>query len=272
MIATPARVLIIAGSDSGGGAGIQGDIKTVTALGGYAMTAITAITIQNTIGVQGFHPVPPQIIAGQIQAVMSDIGADAIKTGMLVSAEVVEAIADALLAYASVPLVVDTVMIAKGGTALLDAGGVEAMKKRLFPQAALVTPNAPEAARLTGIEVRTPDDLARAGQILRDLGARAVLVKGGHLSGDIVTDVLVDASGVHMFPGPRLSNPSTHGTGCALASAIATGLAQGLALQDAVVQARALVQEAIRNGLAFGRGIGPLNHLRGWRSPDRSRT
>jgi hydroxymethylpyrimidine/phosphomethylpyrimidine kinase len=261
MIATPARVLIIAGSDSGGGAGIQGDIKTVSALGAYSMTAITAVTMQNTMGVQGVHPVPPDIIAAQIRAVMSDIGADAIKTGMLVSAEAVEAIAEALSPYVSVPLVVDTVMIAKGGAALLDEAGVEAMKTRLFPRATLVTPNAPEAARLTGIQVETPEDLARAGAILRDSGARAVLVKGGHLKGDTVTDVLVDDTGVQVFSGPRLSNPSTHGTGCALASAIATGLAQGLSLQDAIIRARSFIQEAIRSGLALGRGTGPLNHL-----------
>ena len=261
MIAKPARVLIIAGSDSGGGAGIQADIKTVTALGGYAMTAITAVTVQDTTGVHSFHPVPPRIVADQIRAVMDDIGADAIKTGMLVSAATVEAIADALARYARVPLVVDTVMIAKGGTALLDAPGVEAMKRRLFPLAALITPNAPEAARLAGIGVESPDDLMRAGAMLREQCATAVLVKGGHLEGETVTDVLVDRNGVHEFAAPRLANPSTHGTGCTLASAIATGLAQGMALHDAVVRARAFVREAIRTGLPFGHGTGPLNHL-----------
>ncbi|HEY4264513.1 MAG TPA: bifunctional hydroxymethylpyrimidine kinase/phosphomethylpyrimidine kinase [Micropepsaceae bacterium] len=255
----PARVLIVAGSDSGGGAGIQADIKTVTALGGYAMTAVTAITVQDTTGVHGFHPVPPGIVADQMRVVLADIGADAIKTGMLVSAACVEAVAAALAAYASVPLVVDTVMIAKGGHALLDDAGVDAMRRLLFPLAALITPNAPEAARLTGIAVRSPEDSARAGMILRDAGARAVLMKGGHISGDLVTDVLVDDEGVHQFTAPRIANPSTHGTGCTLASAIAVGLAQGLPLRDAVIRARNFVQEAIRNGLAFGHGTGPVN-------------
>jgi hydroxymethylpyrimidine/phosphomethylpyrimidine kinase len=162
----PARVLIVAGSDSSGGAGIQADIKTATALGAYAMTAITAVTVQDTRGVQSFHSVPPKIVGDQITAVLSDIGADAIKTGMLVSAAIVETVADALQPYRSIPLVVDTVMIAKGGTALLDDAGVDAMKKQLFPVATLITPNAPEASRLAGFAVETPDDLVRAGQRL----------------------------------------------------------------------------------------------------------
>jgi len=258
---TPARLLIIAGSDSGGGAGIQADIKTVTALGGYAMTAVTAVTVQDTTGVHGFHPVPPKVIADQIRAVMGDIGADAIKTGMLVSAAAVEAIADALAPYRSVPLVVDTVMIAKGGSALLDDAGVEAMRKRLFPIAALITPNAPEAARLTSIAVNSVADAVRAAQMLKENGARAVLVKGGHLAGDTVTDVLVDETGARKFESPRIESTSTHGTGCTLASAIAVGLAQGMALQDAIIRALIFVQEAIRTGLPFGAGTGPLNHI-----------
>jgi hydroxymethylpyrimidine/phosphomethylpyrimidine kinase len=266
MIAGPARVLIIAGSDSGGGAGIQADIKTVTALGAYAMTAVTAITVQDTTGVHGFHPVPPDIVADQIRVVLGDIGADAIKTGMLVSAACVEAVAGALAPYKSVPLVLDTVMIAKGGRALLDDAGIDAMCRLLFPMAALITPNAPEAARLTGIAVDTPEDCARAGVMLREAGARAVLVKGGHVAGDSVTDVLVDGAGAYKFTAARIRNPSTHGTGCTLASAIATGLAQGLALQDAVVAARSFVQEAIRNGLALGHGTGPVGIGRAARS------
>jgi hydroxymethylpyrimidine/phosphomethylpyrimidine kinase len=273
----PPRILIIAGSDSGGGAGIQADIKTVTALGGYAMTAITAVTVQDTTGVHGFHAVPPQIVGHQIRVTLTDIGADAIKTGMLVSAAHVNAIADSLSSpvvtgevrrrggggVGSIPLIVDTVMIAKGGAALLDQAGVEAMKRRLFPLATLITPNAPEAAVLTGITINTPDDAARAGSILHEKGAHAVLVKGGHLSGDTVTDVLIDETGVHRFTSPRLSNPSTHGTGCTLASAIATYLVRGLPLSDAVERSRAFVQEAIRTGLPFGHGIGPVNHLHG---------
>jgi hydroxymethylpyrimidine/phosphomethylpyrimidine kinase len=259
----PARVLIVAGSDSSGGAGIQADIKTATALGAYAMTAITAVTVQDTRGVQSFHSVPPKIVGGQITAVLSDIGADAIKTGMLVSTAIVETVADALQPYRSIPLVVDTVMIAKGGTALLDDAGVDAMKKQLFPVATLITPNAPEASRLAGFAVETPDDLVRAGQRLVSEGARAVFVKGGHLAGDTVVDVLIDATGVHMFRAQRIENTSTHGTGCTLATAIAVGLAQGLSLKDSVVRARAYLHEAIRTGLAIGHGTGPVNHLHG---------
>ena len=258
---TPARLLIIAGSDSGGGAGIQADIKTATALGAYAMTAITAVTVQDTTGVQGFHVVPPAVIADQIRAVLGDIGADAIKTGMLVSAAAVRAIADALAPYASVPLVVDTVMIAKGGRALLDDDGVAAMQKFLLPRAALITPNAPEAARLAGMAVESVDDAVRAASVLKERGARAVLVKGGHIDGDTVTDVLIDETGVQRFVSPRIRSASTHGTGCTLASAVAVGLAQGMALREAVIRARSFVQGAIRTGLTLGRGTGPLNHL-----------
>lgn len=260
-LVTPARVLIVAGSDSSGGAGIQADIKTIAALGAYAMTAITAVTVQNTTGVKSFHPVPPKVVADQIDAVLSDIGADAVKTGMLVDAATVEAVAVALSAYAGTPIVVDTVMIAKGGATLLDDAGVDAMRTSLFPLAALITPNAPEAAFLAGLSVETPDDLARAGEKLLAQGARAVLVKGGHLKGDTVTDVLVDTNGTQMFRTRRIDNPSTHGTGCTLASAIAAGLAQGLTLEQAVVRARHYVEAAIRTGLAIGRGIGPVNHL-----------
>ncbi|MSP94085.1 MAG: bifunctional hydroxymethylpyrimidine kinase/phosphomethylpyrimidine kinase [Alphaproteobacteria bacterium] len=256
-----ARVLIIAGSDSGGGAGIQADIKTATVLGAYAMTAITAVTVQDTTGVHAFHTVPPDIVAGQIRVVLSDIGADAIKTGMMASAEIVETVVGALASYAAIPLVVDTVMIAKGGSSLVDDSGVEAMKRLLIPRATLITPNAPEAARLTGLEVETQDDLVRAGKKLMEQGARAVLVKGGHLAGDHVTDVLVDSTGVHLFRTRRIETTSTHGTGCTLATAIAAGLAQGLSLEDAVARARNYLQDALRGGLALGRGTGPLNHM-----------
>jgi hydroxymethylpyrimidine/phosphomethylpyrimidine kinase len=211
--------------------------------------------------VRSFHAIPPEIIAGQIEAVLSDIGADAIKTGMLVSADTVEAVTGAFRGHDGVPLVVDTVMIAKGGAQLLDDSGIEAMKRLLFPRAALITPNAPEAARLTGLAMDSADDLLRAGRKLMETGARAVLVKGGHLEGETVTDVLVDESGAHMFRTRRIDNPATHGTGCTLASAIATGMAQGFSLEDSVVRARTFVQEAIRTGLPFGRGTGPVNHL-----------
>lgn len=257
----PARVLIVAGSDSGGGAGIQADIKTATALGAYAMTAITAVTVQDTTGVHSFHAVPPDTVAAQMRVVLADIGADAIKTGMLASAGIVEAVVAALTPYGAIPLVVDTVMIAKGGSSLVDDSGVEAMKRLLIPRATLITPNAPEAARLTGRAVETPDDMIAAAKALHAGGARAVLVKGGHVPGDTVTDVLVDASGVQIFRARRIETTSTHGTGCTLASAIATGLAQGMPLGDAVTRARSFLREALRSGLALGRGTGPLNHM-----------
>jgi hydroxymethylpyrimidine/phosphomethylpyrimidine kinase len=257
----PARVFVIAGSDSGGGAGIQGDIKTITALGGYAATAITAVTVQNTTGVSRSHPIPPEIVADQINAVLNDIGADAIKTGMLVSAAVIRAVVDSLREHAAIPLVVDTVMTAKDGSALLDEKGVDALQTFLFPMAALITPNIPEAERLTGRRIANPEDMIAAAEQLRQSGARAVLVKGGHLAGDTITDILVEQFSVYRFSAARLDNRSTHGTGCAMASAIATGLAQGMSLPSAVEMAREFVRGAIANGLGFGRGIGPINHL-----------
>jgi hydroxymethylpyrimidine/phosphomethylpyrimidine kinase len=260
------RVLIIAGSDSGGGAGVQADIKTVTALGGYAATAITAITVQNTLGVQSVHPLPVELIIHQARAVLDDIGADAIKTGMLGSAEVVEAAAD-LIAQAGRPSVIDPVMSAKGGAVLLDAAAVEILRARLVPLAALLTPNAPEAAILTGLSVQTTDDLRRAGEVLLRLGAQAVLMKGGHLSGPDATDVLMTPAGETTFSGPRLDGRHTHGTGCTLASACATGIAQGLDLTEAVARAWAYVGEAMRRAPGFGAGHGPLDH--GWPLRDR---
>ena len=256
-----ARVLSIAGSDSGGGAGLQADIKTLSALHCYAMTAVTAITVQNTMGVHGVHMVPPEIIREQITLVLGDIGADAIKIGMLGSDVIVGAVAGALEAHDSIPLVLDTVMFAKGGAALLDGGGVAALKKQLLPRADLVTPNAPEAALLTGIRVETPDDLVQAGQALIALGARAALVKGGHLEGPMVTDALVTAFDVHLFEAWRVDTTSTHGTGCTLASACAAGIAQGMELFDAVARAHRYVQGAIAAAPGFGKGSGPLNHM-----------
>jgi len=257
----PARILIVAGSDSGGGAGIQADIKTATALGAYAMTAITAVTVQDTTGVHSFHAVPPKTVADQIRVVLDDIGADVVKTGMLVNARTVEAVAEALARHKNIPIIVDTVMIAKGGADLVDDTGVEAMRSLLFPHAALITPNAPEAARLTGLTIETQDDLIRAAVALRGKGAGAALVKGGHLAGDTITDVLADIEGVHIFRTRRIGNTPMHGTGCTLATAIATGIAQRLSLLDAVSRARTYVQQAVENGFAFGHGVGLLNHL-----------
>lgn len=256
---THGRVLIVAGSDSGGGAGIQADIKAVTALGGYAATAITAITVQNTLGVTGVHPIPPDIIEAQGRAVIDDIGADAIKTGMLGTAEVVE-VAARLIEAAGAPAVVDPVMVAKGGASLLADSAVAAVRALMIPRAALLTPNAPEAGVLTGLPVETEDDLRRAGEALLALGARAVLMKGGHLPGATVTDLLLTPDGETSFSAPRIETRHTHGTGCTLASACAAGLAQGLPLATAVGQAFAYVQEAIARAPGLGAGHGPLDH------------
>ncbi|MES2343101.1 MAG: bifunctional hydroxymethylpyrimidine kinase/phosphomethylpyrimidine kinase [Pseudomonadota bacterium] len=253
------RVLIIAGSDSGGGAGIQADIKTVTALGGYAATAVTAITVQNTLGVTGVHPIPPSLVEAQARAVLDDIGADALKTGMLGDVEMVERVA-AILESTRAPAVVDPVMVAKGGANLLAATAIEAVRSLMVPRAFLLTPNAPEAQALTGLAVETPDDLRRAGEALLALGAKAVLMKGGHVEGPRVIDILMTPAGETTFEGERLETRHTHGTGCTLASAVATGLAQGLDLPQAVARAWAYVHEALRQAPGFGAGHGPLDH------------
>ncbi len=254
-------MLIIAGSDSGGGAGIQADIKTVTALRGYAATAITALTAQNTLGVFAVHPVPVDFIADQIARVLDDIGADAIKIGMLHDAPVIETVADVLARAApEVPVVLDPVMVAKGGAALLESAAVATLKRRLLPLARVVTPNLPEAATLVGHPVEDVAAMEVAGRAILAMGARAVLVKGGHLAGDTLVDLLISSDGVTRFEDRRIETKSTHGTGCTLASAIATGLAQGLDLVPAVARARAYVREAIRTAPGLGHGHGPLNH------------
>ena len=222
------RVLILAGSDSGGGAGVQADIKTVTMLGGYAATAITAITVQNTLGVHDVFKIPPEVVTAQARAVLDDIGADAFKTGMLGGRAMVEAVADILDGAPDIAAVVDPVMIAKGGQSLLSGKAIGAMLNRLVPRADLLTPNAPEAEALTGITVTDLDGQRRAAEALMALGARAVLLKGGHLPGDRVIDLLVTADGETLLEGPRIETRHTHGTGCTLASACAVGLAQGL--------------------------------------------
>jgi hydroxymethylpyrimidine/phosphomethylpyrimidine kinase len=255
------RVLIIAGSDSGGGAGVQADIKTVTLLGGYAASAITAITVQNTLGVFGVHPVPVEMVKAQAMAVLDDIGADAIKTGMLGDRAMIEAVGE-VLDRAGVPAVIDPVMIAKGGAALLAPDCVDAVIRLLIPRAALLTPNAPEAEALTGLGVNDLDGQRRAGEALLKAGAKAVLLKGGHISGDRVIDLLVTPKGETLLEGPRIDTRHTHGTGCTLASACATGLAQGMPLEEAVARAWAYVAEAIRHAPGLGAGHGPLGH--GW--------
>lgn len=255
------RVLIIAGSDSGGGAGIQADIKSVTMLGGYAATAITAVTIQNTLGVSGVHPIPTDVVKAQARAVLDDIGADAIKTGMLGDIAMVETVAR-ILEDSGVPAIVDPVMVAKGGSNLLASDAIDAVRSLMIPRAALLTPNAPEAEALTGLPVADLDGQRRVGEALLELGAAAVLMKGGHVPGEVVTDVLLTREGETTFSGERLHTRHTHGTGCTLASACAAGVAQGLPLEQAVARAWGYVHEAMRRAPGFGAGHGPLDH--GW--------
>jgi hydroxymethylpyrimidine/phosphomethylpyrimidine kinase len=255
------RVLIVAGSDSGGGAGIQADIKTVTMLDAFAATAITALTAQNTNGVFGVLPIAPEFIRQQMEVVLDDIGADAIKTGMLHDAAVIETIAAVLRERAAaIPVVVDPVMVAKGGARLIDPAAVEALKRLLIARAAIVTPNLPEAEILCGTAIGNLAQMRAAGEILLALGCRAALVKGGHLSGETVLDVLVTADGARVWESPRIATRHTHGTGCTLASAIAAGLAQGQDLESAVDRARTYVQRAIAGAPGLGRGHGPLDH------------
>jgi hydroxymethylpyrimidine/phosphomethylpyrimidine kinase len=256
-------VLIIAGSDSGGGAGLQADVKTVTALGGYAATAVTAVTVQNTLGVSAVWPVPVELITAQAEAVLSDIGADAIKTGMLGGPEAVLAVAALLDGPGrAIPAVIDPVMVAKGGAELTTSQAVVLLRDRMVPRAALLTPNAPEAEALTGLVVDDLDGQRRAAERLLELGAKAVLLKGGHVPGDRVVDLLATAEGETLFEGERLETRHTHGTGCTLASACATGLANGLPLTEAVARAWAYTAEAIRRAPGLGQGHGPLDH--GW--------
>jgi len=255
------RVLVVAGSDSGGGAGIQADIKAITALDGFAATALTALTAQNTIGVFGVHAVPPAFIRQQIQVVMEDIGADVVKTGMLGDVPTIEAVCAALADFApGVPLVLDPVMVAKGGHALLADSAVGMLRSRLLPMAKVITPNLPEAEALTGMTIGSVADMRAAASVLLSLGVPAVLLKGGHLAGDDLTDLLATPDGIEAFTARRIDTRHTHGTGCTTASALAAGLAQGLSLRDAVVRARAYVRAAIASAPGFGGGHGPLDH------------
>ncbi len=255
------RVLIIAGSDSGGGAGIQADIKAVTALGGFAATAVSALTAQNTMGVFGVVGVDPDFIRQQIDVVLDDIGADSIKTGMLHNAAVIEVVSDSLARLDPRPaIVVDPVMVAQSGDSLLDPDAAATLIERLIPLADLITPNLPEAERLLGYEIQGARQMIAAAEDLLKLGPGAVLLKGGHLSGEVLTDVLVSHDDRQSFEHARIDTPHTHGTGCTLASAIATGLAQGLALGEAITRAQAYLQEAIRTAPALGKGHGPVNH------------
>lgn len=261
--AASARILSIAGSDSGGGAGVQADLKTIQRLGGYGMTAITAVTAQNTRGVVGIWPVPPAAVIEQVQAVATDIGLDAVKTGLLGNAATVEAVVQVLRRAdptGSIPLVVDPVMVAKGGTRLLDPDGIAALRRDLVPLATLLTPNLPEAEVLVGHPVGTRAQREDAARELVDLGAEAVLLKGGHGPGPAVEDLLGGGGTFTWFRGSRLHTRHTHGTGCTLSAAVATGLGQGLALELAVVRGLLFVRAAMGAAPGLGHGHGPLGH------------
>jgi len=256
------RVLTIAGSDSGGGAGIQADLKTFSALGVFGMTAITAVTVQNTQGVGDVVALPPRIVAEQIRAVVSDIGVDAAKTGMLASAKIVEAVAEAVAASEVPNLVVDPVSVSKHGHRLLAEDAVGALRDRILPLASLVTPNLPEASVLAGFDVTTRDLMLDAAEAIRAMGPRAVLVKGGHLAASSrADDLFFDGERMEWVSAVRIETRNTHGTGCTLSSAIAAYLARGEELLEAVRLGKAFVTEAIRAALAIGSGIGPVDQL-----------
>jgi hydroxymethylpyrimidine/phosphomethylpyrimidine kinase len=262
MSAAPPLVLSVAGSDSGGGAGIQADLKTMLALGVHGMTVVAAVTAQNSLGVQGYWELPGEAVAAQLDSVLGDIGVDAVKTGMLASADLVSLVA-ARLATVDAPVVVDPVSVSKHGDPLLAADALDAVRTALVPVAAVVTPNLYEVRQLTGVEVTDARDLRRAADAVLALGPRAVLVKGGHLDGDAV-DLLVTATGdSYEYRSERYDNRHTHGTGCTLASAVAARLACGDPLPEAVGAAKDYVTGAIAHGFALGAGIGPVDH--GWR-------
>ncbi len=270
---TPPRALTIAGSDSGGGAGIQADLKTFSALGCYGMSAVTALTAQNTIGVTGIHAVPAAFVAAQIDAVLGDIGADAVKIGMLQDAEIIRAVAERLRAHAVERIVLDPVMVAKSGDRLLREDAVAALREELLPMATVLTPNLPEAEILAAIgSIEGRPGMERAAGRLHDLGPAAVLVKGGHGEGATSADCLVyrDPDGAtrsEWFEAERIATPNTHGTGCTLSSAIAAHLARGLGIEAAVREAKGYLTAAIAAGarLAIGHGHGPVDHFHAWR-------
>ncbi|MFH9071803.1 bifunctional hydroxymethylpyrimidine kinase/phosphomethylpyrimidine kinase [Streptomyces alboflavus] len=257
----PPRVLTVAGSDSGGGAGIQADLKTMLALGTHGMSVVTAVTAQNSLGVQGAWELPVAAVRAQYRSVVDDIGVQAVKTGMLASAELVEAVAE-LIAATDAPAVVDPVGVSKHGDALLAASALDSVRTRLLPVATVATPNLDEVAQLTGVEVASEDDMRRAAAAVLGYGPRWALIKGGHLSGDAV-DLLTDGSEEHWLRAPRHDNRHTHGTGCTLASAVAAQLAKGQPVPEAVAAAKEYVTGAIAAGFALGGGIGPVDH--GWR-------
>ena len=259
-MSTVKRAMTIAGSDSGGGAGIQADLKTFAALGVYGTSALTAITAQNTLGVTSVLELPPELVGAQIDAILSDIGTDAVKTGMLANSRIIQVVADKAREYGFSNLVVDPVMVAKGGDRLLQEEAVETLRNLLIPMATVVTPNLPEAAVLVGRRVESLEDARQAARDIVGMGAQSAVVKGGHLEGDPV-DVFYDGRELREFTAARLDTTSTHGTGCTFASAIAAGLARGMALEYAVGGAKEYVTEAIKAAFPMGGGHGPLNHF-----------
>ncbi|MEO3782897.1 bifunctional hydroxymethylpyrimidine kinase/phosphomethylpyrimidine kinase [Actinocorallia sp. B10E7] len=261
MAVAPPRVLTVAGSDSGGGAGIQADLKTMLALGAHGMSVVCAVTAQNSLGVQGYWELPPEAVEAQLESVLSDIGAQAVKTGMLASTALVETVAARLSEYPA-PLVVDPVGVSKHGDPLLARDAVDAVRHKLLPVATVVTPNLWEVELLTGVKVESERDLLRAAEAVREFGSEWVLIKGGHLSGRPV-DLLYDGTETYEYAAPRHDNRHTHGTGCTLASAIATRLAFGDTMPEAVGAAKEYVTGAIEAGFPLGVGIGPVDH--GWR-------
>ncbi len=256
----PPTVMTIAGSDSGGGAGIQADLKTFSALGVFGTSTLTAITAQNTVGVTAVHEVPTDVISAQIDAVITDIGADAVKTGMLSSSAIVETVAEAIRRHGVTNLVVDPVMVAKSGDRLLREEAITSICNSLLPLAAVVTPNIPEAEDLTGLTINTDGDVRQAAVSIIGMGARTVVIKGGHRDGP-PTDVFYDGARFQEFTTERIPSTNTHGTGCTFASAVAAGLAHGLEPPAAVAQAKEYVTEAIRASYPIGRGHGPLHHF-----------
>ena len=254
------KAMTIAGSDSGGGAGIQADLKTFAALGVYGTSVLTAVTAQNTVGITAVHEVPTQVIAAQIEAVITDIGADAVKTGMLASVDIIECVAEELERHRVPWLVVDPVMVAKSGDTLLHQGAIQTLISRLLPLASVVTPNIPEAEALTGLTITSLESMRQAAEHISAKGAGAVVVKGGHLPGP-ATDLFYDGTGFQEFTAARIDTRNTHGTGCTFASAIAAGLARGMKVADAVALAKEYVTEAIRRSFTVGRGNGPPNHF-----------
>lgn len=256
----PKRVLTIAGSDSGGGAGIQADLKTITVLGGFGMSVVTALTAQNTLGVHGIHDVPPTFVAAQFDAVAQDIGVDAAKTGMLATADVIRTVAGKIREYGIEKLVVDPVMVAKGGAALIREEARATLVAELLPLALVLTPNIPEAEVLSGIAIKSIDDMKEAARKILKLGPKYVIVKGGHLDGD-ATDILCDTEGCRVLRSRRFSTKDTHGTGCTFSAALATFLACGMDVPEAMTAAKRYISEAIRHAWRIGGGHGPTNHL-----------